>query len=67
MKETNTNMNPTPTTYPKCEHELHLRIPKELQDNLQRVATSYSMKKSTLVRTILEKEWRNYDKNRLFA
>jgi hypothetical protein len=66
MKETKTNMNPTPT-YPKCEKELHLRIPKDLQDNLERVATSYSMKKSTFVRVILEREWRNYDKNRLFA
>ena len=66
MKETNTNMKPTPT-YPKCEKELHLSIPKELQDNLERVATAYSMKKSTFVRVILEREWRNYDKSRLFA
>ena len=65
MKEI--QMNPTPTTYPKCERELHLRIPKELQDNLQRVATAYSMKKSTFVRVILEREWKNYDKSRLFA
>ena len=60
------NMNPTPPL-PNCDKELHLRIPKEFQDNLQRVATSYNLKKSTFVRMILMRELNNYDKSRLFA
>jgi hypothetical protein len=65
-KEFNTNMNPTPPL-PNCDKELHLRIPNELQDNLQRVANSYNLKKSTFVRMILMRELNNYDKSRLFA
>ena len=60
------NMNPTPPL-PNCDKELHLRIPKEFQDNLQRVASSYNLKKSTFVRMILMRELNNYDKSRLFA
>ena len=60
------NMNPLPPL-PNCDKELHLRIPKEFQDNLQRVATSYNLKKSTFVRMILMRELNNYDKSRLFA
>jgi hypothetical protein len=68
MKETNTDMNPTPTpTLPNLDKELHLRIPKEFQDNLQRVAASYNLKKSTFCRIILMRELNNYTKNRLFA
>ena len=68
MKETNTDMNPTPTpTLPNLDKELHLRIPKEFQDNLQRVAASYNLKKSTFCRIILMRELNNYSKNRLFA
>ena len=66
MKETKTNMNPTPTL-PNCDKELHLRIPKDFQENLQRVATSYNLKKSTFARMLLIRELHNYDKNRLFA
>jgi len=64
MKEI--QMNPTPPL-PNCDKELHLRIPKEFQDNLQRVASSYNLKKSTFVRMILMRELNNYDKSRLFA
>ena len=59
-------MNPTPTL-PNCDKELHLRIPNDLQENLQRVANSYNLKKSTFVRMILMRELNNYDKSRLFA
>jgi len=68
MKETKTDMNPTPTpTLPNLDKELHLRIPKEFQENLQRVAASYNLKKSTFCRIILMRELNNYSKNRLFA
>ena len=66
MKEIKTDMNPTPTL-PNLDKELHLRIPKEFQDNLQRVAASYNLKKSTFCRIILMRELNNYTKNRLFA
>ena len=50
-----------------CDKELHLRIPKEFEDNLARVAASYNLKKSTFCRIILMRELNNYTKNRLFA
>jgi hypothetical protein len=59
-------MNPTPTL-PNLEKELHLRIPQDFQENLQRVANSYNLKKSTFARMLLIRELKNYDKSRLFA
>jgi len=59
-------MNPTPTL-PNCDKELHLRIPQDFQENLQRVANSYNLKKSTFARMLLVRELKNYDKSRLFA
>jgi hypothetical protein len=59
-------MNSTPTL-PNLEKELHLRIPQDFQENLQRVANSYNLKKSTFARMLLIRELKNYDKSRLFA
>jgi len=64
MKET--NMNPIPTL-PNCDKELHLRIPKEFEMHLARVACAYNLKKSTFARMLLIRELHNYDKSRLFA
>ena len=64
MKETNMNQIPV---LPNCDKELHLRIPKEFEMNLARVACAYNLKKSTFARMLLIRELHNYDKSRLFA
>ncbi len=58
---------PTPTHLQPCDTELHLRVPKEFEMNLARVAATYNMRKSTFCRIILMRELNNYTKNRLFA
>ncbi len=52
---------------PPLERELHLRIPKEFEVDLARVAATYNLKKSTFCRMILQRELSNYDRSRLFA
>ena len=47
--------------------DLHTRLTQDLAKNLNEVAKSYGMKKSTLARVILQRELPNYTKNRLFA
>ena len=56
-----------PSKLPPLEKELHLRIPKEFEIDLARVAATYNMKKSTFCRIILQRELNNYDRSRLFA
>jgi hypothetical protein len=56
-----------PNKLPLLDKELHLRIPKDFEMNLARVAATYNMRKSTLCRIILMRELNNYTKNRLFA
>ena len=56
-----------PIKLPPLEKELHLRIPKEFEIDLARVAATYNMKKSTFCRIILQRELSNYDRSRLFA
>ena len=56
-----------PIKLPPLDKELHLRIPKEFEMNLARVAATYNMRKSTLCRIILQRELNNYSRNRLFA
>lgn len=52
---------------PNLDKELHLRISKDFEQNLARVAANYNMKKSTFCRVILMRELNNYDRSRLFA
>ena len=56
-----------PTKLPPLDTDLHLRIPKDFEMNLARVAATYNMRKSTLCRIILQRELNNYSRNRLFA
>lgn len=56
-----------PIKLPPLDKELHLRIPKEFEMNLARVAATYNLKKSTFCRIILQRELSNYDRSRLFA
>jgi hypothetical protein len=49
------------------DKELHLRIPRDFENNLSRVAAEYNLKKSTFCRMILMRELNNYDRSRLFA
>jgi hypothetical protein len=56
-----------PSKLPSLEKELHLRIPKEFDAELARVAATYNMKKSTFCRIILMRELNNYSGDRLFA
>jgi hypothetical protein len=46
---------------PNCDSELHMRIPKEFEDDIERIATSYKLKKSTFVRMVLMREMDKYD------
>ena len=46
---------------PNCDKELHMRIPKEFEDDIERIATSYKLKKSTFVRMVLMREMDKYD------
>jgi hypothetical protein len=59
-------MNST-VVLPNLDKEIHLRVPKEFEMNLARVAATYNLKKSTFCRMILMREIKNYDKSRLFA
>ncbi len=52
---------------PNLDKELHLRIPKDFELNLSRVAANYNMKKSTFCRVLLMRELHNYDRSRLFT
>jgi predicted AAA+ superfamily ATPase len=52
---------------PPLDKEIHLRVPKDFEMNLARVAATYNMKKSTFCRIILMRELNNYSRNRLFA
>ena len=52
---------------PPLERDLHLRVPKDFEIDLARVAATYNMKKSTFCRIILQRELSNYDRSRLFA
>ena len=52
---------------PNLDKELHLRISKEFEVNLARVAANYNMKKSTFCRVLLMRELHNYDRSRLFT
>ncbi len=56
-----------PIKLPPLDTDLHLRIPKDFEMNLARVAATYNMRKSTLCRIILQRELNNYSRNRLFA
>ena len=56
-----------PSKLPPLEKELHLRIPREFEVDLARVAATYNLKKSTFCRMILQRELSNYDRSRLFA
>ena len=56
-----------PIKLPPLDKELHLRIPKDFEMNLARVAATYNMRKSTFCRIILQRELQNYDRSRLFA
>ena len=61
-------MNSTPVIkLPKCDTELHLRIPKEFDINLARVACSYNLKKSTFAKILLIRELQNYENSGLFV
>ena len=59
-------MNST-VVLPNLDKEIHLRVPKEFEMTLARVAANYNLKKSTFCRMILMREIKNYDKSRLFA
>ncbi len=52
---------------PNLDKELHLRIPRDFEVNLSRIAAEYNMKKSTFCRVVLMRELSNYDRSRLFA
>ena len=56
-----------PNKLPPLDKEIHLRIPKDFEINLARVAATYNMRKSTFCRIILQRELQNYDRSRLFA
>ena len=56
-----------PNKLPPLDKEIHLRIPKDFEMNLARVAATYNLKKSTFCRIILQRELSNYDRSRLFA
>jgi hypothetical protein len=56
-----------PSKLPPLDKELHLRIPKEFEAELARVAASHNMKKSTFCRIIMMRELNNYSGDRLFA
>lgn len=56
-----------PSKLPLLEKELHLRIPKEFEADLAKVAGAYNMKKSTICRIILMRELKNYSGDRLFT
>ena len=56
-----------PNKLPPLDKEIHLRIPKDFEMNLARVAATYNLKKSTFCRIILQRELQNYDRSRLFA
>ena len=56
-----------PIKLPPLDKELHLRVPKDFEMNLARVAATYNLKKSTFCRIILQRELSNYDRSRLFA
>lgn len=49
---------------PNCDSELHMRIPKEFEDDIERIATSYKLKKSTFVRMVLMREMDKYDSSK---
>jgi hypothetical protein len=51
---------------PNLDKELHLRIPRDFEMNLARVAANYNLKKSTFCRVVLVRELNNYDKSKLF-
>ena len=52
---------------PNCDSELHLRIPKEVEDEIQRLANVYKLKKSTFVRMMIMQEIGNYDPSQAIA
>lgn len=49
------------------EKKIHLRVPKDFEEKLMRIADAYKLKKSTFCRIILMRELSNYDKSRFFA
>ena len=46
---------------PNCDKELHMRSSKEFEEEIERIATSYKLKKSTFVRMVLMREMGKYD------
>jgi len=52
---------------PNCDSELHLRIPKEVENEIQRLANVYKLKKSTFVRMMIMQEIGNYDPSQAIA
>jgi len=46
---------------PNCDADLHLRITKQFEEEIERIAISYRLKKSTFVRMVLMREMDKYD------
>ena len=46
---------------PNCDSELHMRISKEFEEEIERIASTYKLKKSTFVRMVLMREMDKYD------
>ena len=50
----------------ELDTDIHIRIPVQLVNQLQQIAESYAMKKSSLARIILLRHISDYSRNRLF-
>ena len=50
----------------ELDTDIHIRIPVQLVNQLQQIAESYAMKKSSLARIILLRHVNDYSRNRLF-
>lgn len=59
-------MNNSSTTSPTLDKNLHLRVPLHFYQQLQEVASSYNMKKSTFARILLQRELVNYTKQKFW-